>query len=187
MSLPVKGNYAITARFGQTGNYWASGHKGVDFVSDDKKIYSTCEGTVRVVAYDSGGWGNYISVGDAQGRRHLYCHLESVSVKTGDTVDVGTVLGIMGSTGNSTGVHLHYQINSADGTATDPMVYLMSGGDSVYKDDKDIAPWAREAVYAAKESGYLVGDSDGNFRPGDPLTRQEAAVLIMKIEKELKK
>ena len=80
MIFPVKGSYTVTAVFGQTGRYWKDGHKGTDFVSDDKNVYAATGGRVRVVAYDPSGWGNYVSVGDKDGYRHLYCHLQSVNV-----------------------------------------------------------------------------------------------------------
>ncbi len=187
--LPVKGNYTITAVFGQSGAYWANGHKGIDFVADDKTVYSVGEGTVRVVAYDADGWGNYISVGDEDGRRHLYCHLERTLVSVGDKVTAGDKLGVMGKTGNATGVHLHYQINNASGTAQNPAVYLgienktgTFSARTLFKDDNKISSWAKNAVYEAKEKGILLGDADGNFRPKDALTREEMAVILQKLK-----
>lgn len=189
--LPIKNEYSITAVFGQTGKYWKDGHKGIDFYAKDKQIVAVTDGVVRVRAFDENGWGLYLSVGDSEGLIHLYCHLDSATVNVGDTVKRGQVIGIMGATGNVTGVHLHYQINDSRGNPLDPANYLgienkvgTYGGDFVYKDDEKIAKWAKDAVYQAKEKGYLVGDSDGNFRPTDPLTRQEAAVLIQRLERK---
>lgn len=182
MSYPVKGNFKITAVYGQRGSLWKDGHKGIDFVSDDKTVSAARDGVVRVVAYDGGGFGNYVSVGDSDNMRHLYCHLKSVSVKVGQHLKCGDTIGVMGSTGNSTGVHLHYQVNFANGTPTDPAPFLKDGGEKMYKDDEKIAPWAKDAVYEATKKGYLVGDTDGNFRPDDYLTRQEAAVIIMRLQ-----
>ena len=188
--LPIKGKFNITATFGQTGKHWAKGHKGIDFVSSDKNVYSTCNGVVRVVAYDETGWGRYISIGEDD-RRHLYCHLESIKVVEGAKVKAGQLIGVMGSTGNSTGVHLHYQVNNASGVVQDTAKYLgipnktgeyNSDDFTLFKDDEDIPSWAREAVYEAKEKGRMVGDADGNFRPNAPLTRAEAAVLIRNID-----
>ena len=190
--LPIKGEYSITAVFGQTGKYWADRHKGIDFYAEHKNIYAVTGGSVRVCAFDKDGWGLYLSIGDSTGNRHLYCHLEKALVKTGEKVKCGQVIGIMGKTGNVTGVHLHYQINNSAGVALDPSKYLgipnkvgEYGGEFMYKDDRKIANWAKDAVYEAREKGYLVGDSDGNFRPTDPLSRQEAAVLIRNFERKL--
>lgn len=122
-NLPINGDFQVTAAFGEVNkSLWSNGHKGIDIVAVNKTIYSPCEGTVRVVAFDASGWGQYISIGDAKGYRHLLCHLVrgSVKVKVGDKVSRTTVVGTMGSTGNSTGVHLHYQINTSAGVAVDP-------------------------------------------------------------------
>lgn len=185
--LPIRGEYTVTATFGQTGRFWRDGHKGIDLVSADRNIYSVTGGLVRVAAYDPGGWGNYISVGDGNGYIHLYCHLSSTAVREGQTVLAGQKLGVMGNTGNSSGVHLHYQVNDMSGKALDPAPFLgldteQKEDDGLYRDDDKIASWAREAVYACREKGYLVGDREGTFRPKAPLTREEAAVLIMRLE-----
>ena len=68
-NLPITGAFSITATYGQTGIYWKNGHKGVDFVADNRNIYAPCDGTVRVVAYDSSGWGQYVSGRPYHGRR----------------------------------------------------------------------------------------------------------------------
>ncbi len=189
---PVKGKFNITAIFGQEGKHWADGHKGIDFTAKDKNVYAACDGTVRVVAYDANGWGRYISIGDSEGRRHLYCHLEKCNVSEGKKVKAGQVIGVMGSTGNSTGVHLHYQINNSAGVPQNAADFLgipnekgeyNSNDFDLFKDDEEISPWAKDAVYEAKEKGLMLGDADGNFRPKDPLTREEAAVLIRNCNK----
>ncbi len=195
-NLPVTGDFYITAIYGQNGNLWSNGHKGIDFVSDNKKVYSTCVGTVRVVAFDKGGWGNYISVGDANGLRHIFCHLDSIFVKAGDKVSEKTVLGIMGQTGNVTGVHLHYQLNNADGLPIDPTKHL--GVPNVkgkynskeftvmeYKDQSKISSWAKDAVKKVTQAGIMAGDTNGNFNPQKQITREEIAVVISNLlEKE---
>lgn len=190
--IPVKNKFNITAIFGQSGKHWANGHKGIDFTAEDKNVYAACDGTVRVVAYDANGWGNYISIGDSKGRRHLYCHLEKCIVSEGKKVKAGQAIGVMGSTGNSTGVHLHYQINNSEGVAQNPAEFLCipnkkgeydSADFDLFKDDEQISSWAKDAVYEAKENGLMFGDTDGNFRPNDPLTREEMAVILKNLNK----
>ncbi len=193
--LPVTGPFSITATYGQQGSYWSAGHKGIDFVAEDRRVFCTCYGVVRLVAYDEGGWGQYISVGDADGQRHLFCHLArgSVRVKAGDQVTPLTVLGTMGATGNVTGVHLHYQLQEG-AVPIDPTPYLgipnrigsYHSKDFVieeeysmdFKDQASIPAWAAEAVQRAAEQGWMVGDGEGNFRPNDPITRAELAVIL---------
>jgi len=190
-TLPVSKAYTVTAAYGQKGTFWKNGHLGIDLVTTDRAVYAATDGTVRVSNFDASGWGNYLSIGDASGLRHLYCHLAKVEVKVGQKVKAGQRIGIMGMTGNATGVHLHYQINSSDGTPQNPAEFLKiqnKVGAAVdltrYKDDADIADFARDAVYAVRELDIMVGDTDGNFRPTQPLTRQEAALIITKILEE---
>ena len=56
--LPVTGAFSVTAVYGQKGSLWRDGHKGIDFAADDRRVYATCNGTVRLVAFDEGGWAS---------------------------------------------------------------------------------------------------------------------------------
>ncbi len=87
-------------------------HKGIDFISTsgDKNVRAVCCGVVRTTPYDKNGFGNYISVQQDDGYRALYCHLEKVLVKSGQRINEGQIIGIEGTTGNSTGIHLHFEI-----------------------------------------------------------------------------
>lgn len=126
-NLPVNGKFNITAVFGQSGSLWKNGHKGIDIVSNDKTIYSVCDGSVTVVGYDKDGWGRYVSVkpNGFERIRIILCHLKegSIKVKKGDSVTRKSVIGTMGSTGNSTGVHLHIEMR-IDNCAVDISSYL---------------------------------------------------------------
>ncbi len=198
-NLPVTGSFSITAVYGQAGKYWKNGHKGLDFVSEDKRIFATCDGVVRTVAYDANGWGQYVSIGDNEGRRHIFCHLVkgSVRVKKGDKVTRDTVIGTMGATGNVTGVHLHYQLQNGE-TVIDPCGYLgiqnkigsynsknfqlQEVSNVEFKDKATFPAWAAESIEKVKEAGYMTGDDNGNFRPNDPVTRAELAVILARQE-----
>lgn len=198
-NLPITGNFTITAIYGQKGKYWADGHKGIDFVSEDKRIYATCDGVVRTVAYDANGWGQYVSIGDDEGRRHIFCHLvrESVTVKAGDKVTRTTIIGTMGATGNVTGVHLHYQLQNGE-TVINPCSYLgvpnkvgsynsndfqiKEVSDVTFKDQAKISDWAKSAVDEVSEKGWMLGDDKGNFNPQAPVTREELAVVLARIK-----
>lgn len=195
--LPVTGSFSVTAVYGQQGQYWAKGHQGIDLVAQDRRVFATCYGTVRVVAYDESGWGQYLSIGDEQGRRHIFCHLVrgSVTVKPGQQVTPETVIGTMGATGNVTGVHLHYQLQQGE-AVIDPAAYLgipnrigsYHSGDFEevdemdYKDANAIPAWAKEAVKSVTDKGLMLGDDNGNFRPNDPVTRAELAVVLSRIK-----
>lgn len=103
---------------GKKGTY----HKGLDLVGiDDKTVYSVCDGVVRT-AYEANGAGYYIVVTMADGRRVYYMHLKKGSyfVKNGQRVTAGQPLGVMGSTGNSTGEHTHLELR-VKGTSYDDL------------------------------------------------------------------
>lgn len=206
-NLPMKGVFQITATYGQVGSYWVNGHKGIDFVSNDTNIYSTCDGVVRKVAYDEKGWGQYVSIGDNEGRRHIFCHLVkgSVKVKEGQRVEKSTIIGMMGATGNVTGPHLHFQLQQGE-TVIDPTPYLgvpnkkgtynsvdfeYDGGfrmrASDYRDSKKIPEWAFNAVDEATKDGIMMGDQNGNFKPNEPITRAEFAVCYQRMKGKFKK
>lgn len=111
MITPYKGKFKVTQV------YKGATHRGLDLVGlDDKNIYSTVDGTVEVAGWDShptGGMGLYIrinSAGDA--RRYYFAHLSAALVKVGQTVRLGDLIGVEGSTGHSTGSHLHYEVRS---------------------------------------------------------------------------
>ena len=125
-NLPVNNIFNVTAYYGQENKaLWANGHKGID-VTGEKTIYSICDGTVTYQGYDK-SWGYYVSVmpNGFSRIRFILCHLVrgSIKVKAGDKVTRKTVLGTMGTTGNSTGVHVHVECR-IDNTAVDPTPYL---------------------------------------------------------------
>ena len=198
-NLPISGAFSITAYYGQPGSHWAHGHQGIDFICANHNIYATCDGTVRTVAYDQGGWGQYVSIGDAEGRRHIFCHMVkgSVKVKVGENVSRSTVIGTMGTSGNSTGLHLHYQLQNGS-TVIDPTPYLgipnqkggynsadyqIGGGeeDMTFKDTESVSSWAQEAVDKVSNAGIMTGDAEGTFRPHDAVTREELAVVLARV------
>lgn len=199
-NLPITGKFSITATYGQSGSYWKSGHKGIDFVSEHKEVYATCDGTVKVIAYDEGGWGWYISIHDSDGRRHIFCHLQqgSINVTEGDRVDRLTVIAKMGKTGNAIGVHLHFELHDKNNSALDPSSYLgipnkkgdyysdsfiLEKEDSMqgYSDESSISGWAKDAVEKVSELGIMIGDTNGKFNPNGNITRQEMAVIISRL------
>ena len=119
MAFPFKdiNKCRLTCIYGKPGTHWASGkHDGVDLVSDgDKTVISVCNGTVIRSKYTSDGWGQYVVVRMADGRSIVYGHLvkDRQKVCTGDTVKVGQVIGTMGNTGNSSGAHLHIELQKS--------------------------------------------------------------------------
>ena len=133
LSFPYKsGTVRVTSPYGMRTLYGVSEmHKGIDLVGSDKTIASPCAGTVgwAGMANDaaSGGrtheWGNNIRIETDDGYMIYLCHLASVSVRSGQRVAVGDVLGKEGSTGKSTGSHCHFEVRKG-GKSTDPCPFL---------------------------------------------------------------
>ena len=88
----------------------------------NRTIRAADYGTVVTAEYQS-GFGNKVVIDHNNGYRTIYAHLSSIDVQVGQTVKKGDGLGIMGTTGNSTGIHLHFEIYK-NGALKNPMDYL---------------------------------------------------------------
>ena len=98
-------------------------HSGVDIgAAYGTAIYAANSGTVVVAGYNSGGYGNYVVINHGGGYSTLYAHCSSLSVSKGQTVSKGQVIAKCGSTGMSTGPHIHYEVH-LNGSTTNPMQY----------------------------------------------------------------
>lgn len=106
-------------------------HKGVDLaMPEGTPYYAAAAGTVTAVTNDggyNGGAGNWIVIDHGDGLVTKYMHSFATLVNAGDWVERGQVIGLVGNTGNSSGAHLHFQVEIND-VAVDPLVYLASGG-----------------------------------------------------------
>ena len=102
----------------------STNHKGVDIggVGTTTSVLATKAGVVQTSAYSS-SYGNYVVIYHGPGNTTLYAHMSSRSVKEGDHVSQGQVIGITGSTGISSGPHLHYEITEG-GVRVNPLDYL---------------------------------------------------------------
>ena len=125
--LPLA-SYRISAGFGLTGPLWEAEHGGQDFGTYlGDQIVAVSSGTVTEVAY-SGAYGLRTIVTLTDGTEVWYCHQTAVSVYTGQVVDVADPIGTVGSTGNSTGPHLHLEVRPDGGSPIDPMDWLRATG-----------------------------------------------------------
>ncbi len=101
-------------------------HSGIDIPAPKgTEVKAAKSGVVITSSYNSGGYGNYVVVSHGNGNTTLYAHLSSRKVSVGDTVTQGQVIGLVGSTGRSTGNHLHYEVR-VNNVRIDP-VTLYSG------------------------------------------------------------
>ena len=125
---PFKGGYVKTSDFGWRRLYGSNDyHKGVDLVGTNKLIYPVNNGTVVYTKTSNSGYGNHILINHGNGIWSLYAHMSKIYVKSNQIVNKNTVLGVEGSTGNSTGSHLHLEIRlSESGSQTNPITFLNS-------------------------------------------------------------
>ncbi|MEU3269115.1 M23 family metallopeptidase [Streptomyces bacillaris] len=123
--LPVK-QHGLSAYYGQAGVNWMSVHTGIDFpVGYGSPVMAATDGTVRT-QYNS-AYGNMAIVTMADGTETWYCHLSSTKIRSGP-VKAGDVIAYAGSSGNSTGPHLHFEVRPGGGASVDPLAWLRSHG-----------------------------------------------------------
>ena len=123
---PVSG-YTLTSPFGMRlhpvlGYYRM--HNGIDMAcAQGTPIYATRAGTVTTASYQAGGAGYYVSINHLDGFSSIYMHMTHYVVSAGQSVSQGQLIGYVGSTGISTGPHLHFGISYA-GTYVNPLAYI---------------------------------------------------------------
>ncbi|KOV97656.1 MULTISPECIES: M23 family metallopeptidase [unclassified Streptomyces] len=131
---PVK-SYTLSASFAQAGSHWAAKHSGQDFaVPTGTDVVAAHGGTVVKAgpngAGDGPAYGNAVVIQHGNGTFSQYAHLSRVDVRPGQIVKTGQHIALSGSTGNSTGPHLHFEIRTTPnyGSAVDPVAFLRAQG-----------------------------------------------------------
>ena len=123
---PVTG-YRLTSPFGMRKHPvlgYVRMHNGIDMACPSgTPIYAARAGKVTAASYQAGGAGNYVSINHLDGFSSIYMHMTHYVVSVGQTVAQGQLIGYVGSTGISTGPHLHFGISYA-GTYVNPMAYI---------------------------------------------------------------
>ena len=211
--MPFESGFRVVSPFGRRvdpitgeGNVW---HGGVDLVGADPAnrppVIRAVEGGVVLrsrMAFDDGSgdrtfeWGNYVSVLGDDGLVIDYCHLEKRLAEAGQRIEAGEALGIEGSTGRSTGPHLHFEVRR-DGVQTDPCAYLGIPNEAGFVwtpspaetmgslEDKpwleQASPWAAEAVDRAVRAGILLGRGGDDYALREFVTREELCVMLMRM------
>ena len=126
---PVTGELDLSSGFGVRLDPFfgrPAMHTGLDFRGDiGEQVRATAAGTVSQAGW-SGGYGKMVEVDHGNGLATRYGHLSEIDVNVGQTIKIGQVLGRLGSTGRSTGPHLHYETR-VDGDAVDPQKFLRAG------------------------------------------------------------
>ncbi|MER5835927.1 transglycosylase family protein [Streptomyces sp. NPDC002130] len=124
-------NASLGTPYRKAGSSWSKGyHTGIDFpVPTGTSVKSVASGSV-VSAGWGGSYGYQVVVRHADGRYSQYAHLSAISVRDGQSVSAGQRIGRSGSTGNSSGPHLHFEVRTGPGFGSDvdPVAYLRAGG-----------------------------------------------------------
>jgi murein DD-endopeptidase MepM/ murein hydrolase activator NlpD len=126
---PIKMNVEFTSGFGVRSDPFQHGaamHPGIDLAGAyGTPIFATAEGTVLRAGWNAGGYGNMVEIDHGRGIITRYGHMSAVLVHAGEHVTRGEQVGRMGSTGRSTGNHLHYEVR-IDGRPVNPIPFMKS-------------------------------------------------------------
>jgi murein DD-endopeptidase MepM/ murein hydrolase activator NlpD len=110
------------------GYRWGRMHRGIDIAGPvGTPIFAAADGVVVTAEWNSGGFGNLVEIRHADGSKTIYAHNNRILVRVGQEVNQGQQISEMGSTGRSTGPHLHFEIHPMGRGAVNPMVYLSRG------------------------------------------------------------
>ena len=115
-NLPDAGGYYIRPIQGGRKSRGTHGYNGVDLANScGLPVFASAEGQVLISRNSgwNGGYGQYIAISHSNRTQTLYAHLSQVFVSAGQRISQGTVIGAIGSTGNSTGCHMHFEVRGA--------------------------------------------------------------------------
>jgi len=125
--LPTRG-YHLTARFGMAGGLWSSNHTGLDFAAPTgTPIFAVANGVITETGW-AGAYGNRTVETLPDGTELWYAHQSAIGVKVGEQVIGGQTIGAVGSTGNTTGPHVHLEVRPGGGDPVDPYQALVFHG-----------------------------------------------------------
>lgn len=201
LTWPTK-NKQINSGFGMRNSGF---HEGIDIapmkagISDGEDIVAAAGGTISQVTKSSNGYGNHVKIKVNDDLTMLYGHLSSIdsNIKQGDTVSAGTKLGIMGTTGLSTGVHLHFHIEASDNFISQNNVSKMSDSAQAGSDTSSPAPNKDICYYAGKSgtkyvnplpyltNGTINGSGDGGTEIEGYANEWQQNLIRKAIEEEL--
>lgn len=122
---PVTGH--ISSRYGVNESVRNHTHKGLDIAaSNGTSIFAVADGTVDYAQFNSGGYGYLVIISHGNGVQTYYAHCSKLFVSEGDTVSAGDVIAAVGSTGHSTGNHLHFEVR-INGSQVNPQNFVYQG------------------------------------------------------------
>ncbi|NJN91594.1 MAG: M23 family metallopeptidase [Leptolyngbyaceae cyanobacterium SL_5_14] len=121
--LPLNNWYQVSSEFGWRGSEW---HTGIDLATGrgiTPPVEAAKSGKIIFAGWDNTGYGNLVKIDHGNGLQTWYAHLSKIFAKVGDLVNDDTVIGKVGSTGNSTGEHLHFEVR-VNGVAKNPRDFM---------------------------------------------------------------
>jgi len=193
--MPLRGEIRVTSKYGYrthpiTGEA-GSWHGGIDLVSNDRAVLASVGGVVAVsqIVTDKNNptweWGNYVCIHGDDGCYIYYCHMAERLVTSGQRVEAGQQIGVMGTTGYSTGVHLHFEVRDGANRQLDAAAYLgiENAVGAVEAPGGSSTAWSDEAVAWAQENGIIYGDGEGNLMLDEPCTRRQMVVFLHRLWK----
>jgi murein DD-endopeptidase MepM/ murein hydrolase activator NlpD len=170
------GKYTLTQ--GYKGN--SGGHPGVDLaIAAGSPIYAAESGTIRSVGGDPGGFGSDYPVEVlADGTTLTYGHAEKSYVSAGQKVTAGQIIALVGSEGDSTGPHLHFQVNSPSGALEDPLAWLQAQGAGTVTASGGFtpAPAGFSAMGTLSSDTFPGGSADPLNWPGEAASSVQDAI-----------
>lgn len=159
---PMAGSSEINSSFGMRRYRW---HYGVDLdLNRGDTVRAVADGIVRVAQYDRYGYGHYVVLRHKNGLETLYGHFLKRIVRVGQEVKKGDMIGLGGSTGRSTGYHLHFEVRYK-GAAIDPVQLYDFERNQIKADKLDITPQTFAYVKELRKKRYH------RIRSGDTLGR----------------
>lgn len=164
---PTKSN-RITSRFGyRCGRY----HNGIDIgLQYGDSIYATFSGKVRIVDYERRGYGHYVVIRHDNGLETVMAHLSRVKVKIDQTVEAGDLIGLGGSTGRSTGPHLHYEIRFLGNAFNPTKIIDIETKNIILENDTNFLLTHASTYSHNKELKQLAQAAYHRVRPGETLS-----------------
>jgi murein DD-endopeptidase MepM/ murein hydrolase activator NlpD len=123
---PSDDSKLVTSKYGMRPHPilgYTTMHNGIDIGAHYGTNIRAADGGIVMISEYSSSYGNYVMINHGGGRYTLYAHMSKRLVSVGDKVSQGDVIGLVGSTGYSTGAHIHFEIQ-IDGKRTDPLQFF---------------------------------------------------------------
>lgn len=161
--FPVIGDYRISSGFGgrdSPGGIGSTNHQGIDIAAPAGRGVIAPTDIRITTAGQRGGYGNYIAGTDSVGNTYEFGHLSRIDVKPGQMISAGSMIGAVGSTGNSTGNHLHFGIKNSSGQFVNPIGVLKNA----YNKGADIVD--KTSAVLGQASDLLTGDVAAMLKKG---------------------